>query len=77
VYKDPKWHREAVLPYVEVGKKMLWYCTVMMLLLTLFAIWYGRELKAQKDSAHLGKVMYLAAIVGAIGTLCFLAAALI
>jgi len=49
----------------------------MMLLLTLFAVWYGGELKAQKDSAHLGKFMYVAAAIGALGTICFLAAALI
>jgi hypothetical protein len=56
---------------------MLWSSTVMMLLLTLFAFWYARELKAQRDAAHLAKVMYVAALIGAIGTVCFFAAALI
>ena len=56
---------------------MLWYSAVIMLLLTLFAWWYGHEMKAQKDSAHLGNVLFAAAVVGAIGTLCFFLAALI
>lgn len=56
---------------------MLWYSTVIMLLLTLFAWWNGRQMKKQKDSAHLGQALYVAAIVGAIGTLCFFLAALI
>ena len=56
---------------------MLWYSTIIMLLLTLFAWWYGNEMKAQKETAHLGNVLFVAAIVGAIGTLCFFLAALI
>jgi hypothetical protein len=56
---------------------MLWYSAVIMLLMTLFAWWNGRQMKAQKDSAHLGNVLYVAAVIGAIGTVCFFLAALI
>jgi len=56
---------------------MLWYSTVILLLLTLFAWWNGRQMKKQKETAYLGQALYLAAVIGVLGTLCFLIAALI
>ncbi len=56
---------------------MLWYSAFVMLLLTLFAWWNGRQFKARKESAHLGNALYVAAALGAVGTVCFLIAALI
>jgi len=56
---------------------MLWYSTIVMLLLTLFAWWNGRQFKKEKDSARMGNALYVAAAIGAFGTLCFFIAALI
>ncbi len=56
---------------------MLWYSTIVMLLLTFFAWWNGREFKARADSKGMGNALYVAAAIGAFGTLCFFIAALI
>ena len=56
---------------------MLWYSTIVMLLLTLFAGWNGRQYKARPETARMGNALYVAACLGALGTICFLIAALI
>jgi hypothetical protein len=56
---------------------MLWYSTIVLFLLTFFAWWNAREFKKQKDSAAMGNALYVAAAIGAFGTLCFFLAALI
>ena len=56
---------------------MFWYSAVVMLLLTLFAWWNGRQFKAKPETAHLGNTLYAAAAVGAVGTLFFFIAAVI
>jgi uncharacterized membrane protein len=56
---------------------MLWYSTIVMSLLTFFAWWNGKQFKAQKESAGLGNALYVAAAFGAVGTVCFLVAALL
>jgi hypothetical protein len=56
---------------------MLWGSTLMMLFVTLFAWWYAGELKANKEYARLSTFVYAAVAIGAIGTVCFLIAALL
>ena len=56
---------------------MLWYSTIVMLLLTFFAWWNGRQFKKMKGHERMGNALYVAAAIGAFGTICFFLAALI
>ncbi len=56
---------------------MLWYSTIVMALLTLFAWWNGHQFKSKQETVGMGNALYVAAAIGAIGTVCFFIAALI
>ena len=56
---------------------MLWYSTIVLFLLTLFAWWNGRQFKDRPETARMGNALYVAAAIGGVGTICFLIAALI
>ena len=56
---------------------MLWFSAAVLLVLTLYAWRTAQDLKADADSSGLRKTYLAAAVCGAIGTLCFVAAALI
>lgn len=56
---------------------MFWFSAAVLFILTLCAWQTGRHLQEDSANAGLRRVYFAAAICGAIGTLCFLAAALI
>ena len=56
---------------------MFWFSAAVLFVLTLCAWQTARSLKADAESPGLRKAYLAAAICGAIGTLCFVAAALI
>jgi len=56
---------------------MLWFSAVIMGMLTIYAWRTAQEMKGEAESAGLRKAYLAAAVCGVIGTLCFIAAALI
>lgn len=56
---------------------MFWFSAGVLFVLTLYAWRTAREMKADGESPGLRRAYFAAAVCGAIGTLCFLAAALI
>ena len=56
---------------------MLWFSAAVLFVLTLCAWQTARYLKADGESAGLRKAYLAAAVCGALGTLCFVLAALI
>ena len=56
---------------------MFWFSAAVLFILTLFAWRTAQQMKADGESAGLRRVYLAATVCGVIGTLCFIAAALI
>lgn len=56
---------------------MHWFSAAILFVLTLYAWRTAREMKADGESSGLQKAYLAAAVCGAVGTLCFVLAALI